>query len=466
MLTLEETIELILKHTEYQRDEVLKMIDEKRQELGPEVVNDESAAMIIARELGIDLQQVSAKARIRIEDITESTGRAPLTAKVVSINPVRAFTRKDGGDGKVASLIVADETGEMRVALWDEISRVVEEDIVKIGDVIQLRGGYVKKGLGDALEINMGRMAGIKVLDEYEIEDLGIDFGETVSTKINELVDEKMYNITITAKVQKVFPMSTFPREEGEPEGKVLSIIAADETGEIRCVFWDKDAEEMENAEVGEVFRLHGGYTRSGRYGNIEIHAGRSAQIEKDLKVEVDAVESPVRIAPPPVGKKKIADITIEMRDVDVEGKVVQIFPVNTFDRGGKEGRVQNIIIADETAQIRLTFWNEDVDKIADLKVDDVVSVKHVYAKEGYRGGVEIHMGRAAEVVINPKGSKLEKLKVSAEPVAAPEGVGKKALAEITVEMRDVDVEGKVVRVFPVNTFDNRDGGKGRVQNV
>jgi replication factor A1 len=127
LLTLEETIELILKHTEYQRDEVLKMIEEKRQELGPEVVNEESAAMIIARELGIDLQQVSAKARIRIEDITESTGRVPLTARVVSRNPIRTFTRKDGGEGKVASLFVADETGEIRVTLWDEITRVVDD---------------------------------------------------------------------------------------------------------------------------------------------------------------------------------------------------------------------------------------------------------------------------------------------------------------------------------------------------
>jgi replication factor A1 len=465
VLTLEETIELILKHTEHQRDEVLKMIEEKRQELGPEVVNEESAAMIIARELGIDLQQVSAKARIRIEDITESTGRVPLTARVVSKNPVRTFTRKDGGEGKVASLFVADETGEIRVTLWDEITRVVEEDIVKIDDVIQLRGGYVKKGLGDALEINMGRMSGIKILDEYELEDLGIDFGETPSTKIGELLDEKMYNISVTAKIQKIFPLTTFSRDEGEPEGKVLRLVVADETGETGCVFWDKEAEEMENAKVGEVFNLRGGYTKRGRYGNIEIHAGRSAQIERELKVKIDAVESTVGTTSSPVGMKKIADITLAMRDLDVEGKVVQIFPVNTFDRDGKEGRVQNIIIADETAQIRLTFWNEDVDKIKDLKVDNVISVMHVYAKEGYRGGVEIHMGRNAEITINPKGSKLKKLKVSAVPASAPEPIGKKELADITVEMRDVDVEGKVVRVFPVNTFD-RDGKEGRVQNI
>ena len=57
VLTLEETIELILKNIpDYDRATVLKLIDEKRQELGPEVINDESAAMIVARELGIDLQ--------------------------------------------------------------------------------------------------------------------------------------------------------------------------------------------------------------------------------------------------------------------------------------------------------------------------------------------------------------------------------------------------------------------------
>ncbi len=463
MLTLEETIELILKHTEYQRDEVLKMIEEKRQELGPEVVNEESAAMIIARELGIDLQQVSAKARIRIEDITESTGRVPLTARVVSRNPIRTFTRKDGGEGKVASLFVADETGEIRVTLWDEITRVVDEDIVKIGDVIQLRGGYVKKGLGDALEINMGRMSGIKVLDEYEIEDLGIEFGETPSTKIGELQEEKMFNITVTAKIQKVFPLSTFSRDDGE--GKVLRLIVADETGETGCVFWDKDAEVMEDAKVGEVFRLSGAYTKRGRYGNIEIHAGRSAQIERDLKVKIDAVKPSEEMTLSPVGEKQIADITLEMRDVDVEGKVVQMFPINTFDRNGKEGRVQNIIIADESAQIRLTFWNEDVEKIEGLKVDDVVSVRHAYAKEGYRGGVEIHMGRDAEITINPKGSKLRKLDVSAVSLSTPEPIGKRTLSDIGVDMRDVDIEGKVVRVFPVNTFD-RNGAKGQVQNV
>ena len=44
---------VILKNSsEYDLKDILKLIEDKRKELGPEVVNEESAAMIVARELG------------------------------------------------------------------------------------------------------------------------------------------------------------------------------------------------------------------------------------------------------------------------------------------------------------------------------------------------------------------------------------------------------------------------------
>ena len=72
MLTLEETIQLIRKQLpDYDRKDIMEMIEEKRQELGPEVVNEESAAMIVARELGIDLHQIEPRARLKIKDISD-----------------------------------------------------------------------------------------------------------------------------------------------------------------------------------------------------------------------------------------------------------------------------------------------------------------------------------------------------------------------------------------------------------
>jgi replication factor A1 len=451
MLTLEETIELILKSLpEYQRQDILKMIDEKRQELGPEVVNEESAAMIVARELGIDLQQISAKARLRVEDIDENTRTVALTGKVVSIGPVRTFTRKgEGGEGKVASIVIADETGQIRVALWDDITRVVSEEDVKMGDVIQIRGGYVRKGLGDALEVNLGRQGGIKVLDEYELEDMDIKIEDREAAKIADL-QEKIYDVTLVAKIQRIFGLSTFTRQKDGTEGKVLSMIVADETGSTRLVFWDKDAEEMEKAKEGEVIKVTGAYTKAGRYGDVEVHAGRSSQIERNLKVKIKAVEVATGgQAAEPLGKKDISELTPEMRDVDIVGKVAKIFPVTTFEKDGREGKVQNIVVADESGSIRLTFWNEDVDKIDELGEGDIIEVKHGYVKKGFRDALEFTAGRRSEIKINPKGTKLEQLDLS-EISTQPKAVaGRVMIAEINDDTagKGVEVCGVVVGI-------------------
>jgi len=159
MLTLEETIERILKNrTDLERKDVSKMIKDKREELGPEVINDESAAMIVARELGVDLHQMSAS-RMKIEDLTETTRNVAIKARVDHIGGVRTFAKKDGGgEGKVASIRVSDESGSIRVVLWDDLTRIIEEDLISIDEFIEIRGGFMRKGLGDSLEISMGRM--------------------------------------------------------------------------------------------------------------------------------------------------------------------------------------------------------------------------------------------------------------------------------------------------------------------
>lgn len=419
LLTLEETIELILKHrSDYERKDILTMIEEKREELGREVINDESAAMIVARELGVDLHQISPKARQRIEDITEATRSIALTAKIINIGTVRTFSRKDGGgEGKVASIMVSDETGSIRVVLWDDLTKAVSEEAISIDDIIQLRGAYVKKGLGDALELNLGRMGQIRVLEDYEIEDLGIDFTDSATgdQKISELKDG-LFNISLKVKVQRVFRLSTFTRQKDNSEGKVLSIVGADETGTVRLVFWDDKASEMENADEGEVIQLRGVNTRLNRDGTeVEVHVGRAASIERDLKEKIDAAEmAPSGRSSEPLGLKEMSDLESGMWDVDIEGKVATLYDEKAFTtKDGRDGRVRNVLLADESGAIRVTFWNDDVDKIKEIKEGDVIKILHGYVKEGYRGGVEFQVGRKAEIQVNPKGSKLKKLDVS-----------------------------------------------------
>ncbi len=480
LLTLEETIELILKHkSDYERNDILTMIQEKRNELGPEVINDESAAMIVARELGVDSHKMSPSARQKIEDISESTKNvAGLVGKVDRIGTVRTFARKDGGEGKVASIFISDETGSIRVALWDDMTKVVSEDHISVGSIIQVRGAYVKPGLGNTIELNLGRMGTIKPLENDEIEELGIDFSGTSTgeMKVSDL-QESTYDVSLKVKIQRVFRVSTFNKKDGS-EGKVLAMVVADDSGSTRLVFWDDKADEVEGIAPGEVIGVDHAYTRPNRDGDgIEVHVGRSSVIERELKDKIDAVE----VAPEfssssePLGMKEIAELAIGMNDVDIEGKIATIYDVNTFKRkDGGEGQVQNIVIADKTSKIRVTFWGEDKEHIAKAKEGDVIRILHGYMKEGFRGGVEFHVGKKAEITLNPKGSKLKQLDLSeisenassSETGGSSKPIGKTSIADLSVEMKDVDVEGKVVTAYDIKTFTRKDGTEGQLRNV
>jgi replication factor A1 len=455
MLTLEETIERILKNrTDLERKDISKMIKDKRQELGPEVINDESAAMIVARELGVDLHQMSPSARLKIGELTETTRNVTIKARVDHIGGIRNFTKKDGGgEGKVASIRVSDDSGSIRVVLWDDQTSIIDEDLISIDELIEVRGGFMRKGLGDSLEISMGRTGHIRPLDEHEIEELGKDFGASSSEdmKISDL-KEGLFGISMKAKIQRVFRLSTFTRKKDESEGRVLSMIAGDETGTVRLVFWDDSATKMEDAKEGEVIRLRNVNTRLNRDGtDVEVHAGRSGTIERELKEKIDAVDSaPSGGGSEPLGMKDIVELETGMWDVDIEGKVVTAYDVTTFTtKDNREGRVRNLVMADESGKTRVTFWNDDIDKIEDIKEGDIIRILHGYVKEGYRGGVEFQVGRKAEIKINPKGSKLKKLDVSQLSLQPLTKASRVPIGDIddNYEGKDVEVCGIVVNL-------------------
>lgn len=481
MLTLEETIELILKHkSDHERNDILTMIQDKRNELGPEVINDESAAMIVARELGVDLHKMSPSARQRIEDISESTKNvAGLVGRVDRIGTVRTFARKDGGEGMVASIFISDETGSIRVALWDEMTKAVSEEHISVGSIIQVRGAYVKPGLGDTIELNLGRMGTIKPLENDEIDELGVDFSATATNemKISDL-QENTYDVSLKVEIQRVFRVSTFNKKDGS-EGKVLAMVVADNSGSTRLVFWDDKADEIEGIEPGEVIGVNHAYTRPNRDGDgIEIHVGKSTVIERGLKDKIDTAESTPKYSSSsePLGMKDIVDLEAGMNDVDIIGKIATIYDVKTFTRkDGGEGQVQNIVIADKTSNIRVTFWGEDSEHIAKAKEGDIIRILHGYVKEGFQGGVEYQFGRSSKVELNPKGSKLKQLDLSkitenasssSGTVGSSEPLGKTSISDLSVEMRDVDVEGKVVTAYDVKTFTRKDGAEGQLRNV
>ncbi|MEK6825738.1 MAG: hypothetical protein AABY00_03050 [Nanoarchaeota archaeon] len=137
-------------------DDIERKVEAKRAKLSG-LVSKEGACQIVASELGINFD----KERIKINELVEGMKRANVLGKVLQINPVRTYTR-NGKEGKVASLVIADEGGSVRTVLWDlnHIS-LVEQEKIKAGDVVEISSGSVRNG-----ELHLSSFGDVKVSKE------------------------------------------------------------------------------------------------------------------------------------------------------------------------------------------------------------------------------------------------------------------------------------------------------------
>ena len=81
-----------------------------------------------------------------------------LELKVVDVEETHNF-ESDKGEGRVATAICEDESGEIKVSLWNE-----EIDKVGVGDTIKIENGYSRL-FKDEVHVSAGKYGELKVLD-------------------------------------------------------------------------------------------------------------------------------------------------------------------------------------------------------------------------------------------------------------------------------------------------------------
>ena len=125
-MNLEEIVGRILSsRSDLKRKEVLEMIEKKKRGAG-DFLTDETAARIVASELGVESGKKPLRLEIQIQDLVSGLNDVTVTGQVVAIHPPKNFTRRDWTEGKLASLLVSDKSGTLRVVLWDDKVDLVE----------------------------------------------------------------------------------------------------------------------------------------------------------------------------------------------------------------------------------------------------------------------------------------------------------------------------------------------------
>ena len=113
----EQIIERIKNEAKISESEIDGKIKDKMKQLSG-LISKEGAAHIVANELGIKLFDAFT-GKLQIKNIIAGLRNVETVGKVLQTYELREFTTNER-QGKVASLVIGDETGTIRVVLWGD----------------------------------------------------------------------------------------------------------------------------------------------------------------------------------------------------------------------------------------------------------------------------------------------------------------------------------------------------------
>jgi len=386
--------QILLTRRDLTREEVLKKIYEKKRS-AEDYFLDEVAARIVAVELGVEVQGESEtfNGEITIKNLVSGLNDVTITGRVTAIYPVQAFSRNDGTQGKVARLVLADETGDLKLVLWDDKTSLIETGEIKQGQILKVLHAYARESFNGKLELHLGRKG------ELETSPKGVDESRYPYTsgpmeKIAELKPEQR-KTNIIGWVTQVFPASEFTRKDGTG-GKVRRLRVKDETGETTIVLWNEKVDELAAVNEGDRLSIIGARIKTQLDGRIEIHVENATQVKREAGQTApnpSAVEAVRRIAELTEGGSFTVEATLAT-DPIVKEVVTQ---------RGEAVLVASFNLTDETGTIGVSLWRKQAELARNWTTGTKIRMAGVYVKKGFSSPLELTSRTATSIQVVSK---------------------------------------------------------------
>ena len=368
----EAYINKIIEDTGLSRTDIQSLVEEKKEELKG-LISDEGALFVIAKELGVDVtsenKDILNEIELNISDITLNMKNIAIVGRVKDIYHVNNFTKSSGETGHVGSFLLHDNTGDIRIVLWDEQVSIFKDERFEKNEIVKILNGNAKKGRFDGIEIHVGGFSKIDLAPE------DVDYKKYPKIieefiKIQE-INEKLGSLSTEGKVMNRFPVKDFIRKDGQ-NGRVSSIILRDSTGKVRITFWNEDIEKIKNVEVGDFISLTNLNPRKSNYAEnrIDVHATPWTKItktDKTLNLDAKFID-------------KIVKLQQEKDYASFQGIIVSVEDLRKVTlKSGDEVSLLSFSVSDDTDSIRVTAWREKADELSkSLKNGEGISLKNV----------------------------------------------------------------------------------------
>ncbi|WP_295591351.1 OB-fold nucleic acid binding domain-containing protein [uncultured Methanobrevibacter sp.] len=251
----------------------------------------------------------------------------------------------------------------------------------------------------------------------------------------------------ISGRVISISNPRSFKTRKGG-EGKVCNVELKDNTGTMRTVFWTPNIKLLKNVNEGDIIQIK----------NVDIKEGYSG-LEANLvqrSTVVHLEEDPSKFPAYEEDITNIADIQPDTK-VNIIARIVRIPTVRSYEKNGKQGKVASLELKDATGEISYTLWNNNVDLIENLKLEDGDSVKILQAQARQRANRDGEM----EISLTHWDGRIIKGEYDVPEV----NIEFSPIADLS-EQKNVSIKGIVSRLQDVRTFTRKtDGGEGKLRN-
>jgi len=146
----------------------------------------------------------------------------------------------------------------------------------------------------------------------------------------------------------------------------------------------------------------------------------------------------------------KLKELVQGMRKANVIGKITQVFPVRSYKKQDREGKIGSFLLGDETSNVRVVCWDTnhiDLLETGKLKEGSVVSIRNASVRNG-----ELHLSSFSDIAASKEKlpQVVEKQQISAESFSS-------AQAGQVTKTRAV-----IVQTFEPKYFDDKKTGEKR----
>jgi len=253
----------IAKSSGVEKEELERRVEAKRAKLSG-LISKEGAAQVIAAELGISFDNEVLK----INELLPGMRKVNVIGKIIHLFPVRSFKTKKGDEGKVSNFIIADDTSNIKVVLWDtnHIS-FIENETIKKDSVVEIanatmRDNEIHLGSFSEFKLSLEKIEDViteKIVKEKNIVDFRVSDSVKSRAFIVQTFEPRFFNVCPECKKKVVSGEEGFICVEHKkvvPEKRALiNIVLDDGTESTRAVAFHEvlnklGLTELENIEM------------------------------------------------------------------------------------------------------------------------------------------------------------------------------------------------------------------------